>query len=378
MGRFFVRGIDASGRRRVERVVAGTGPEALARLAETGWRELELLTDAFGAGVTTPAAEATRAAVESTYDAEEELGFGRHGALWQLWMTVKKGGWVILLAVVYFGWRRATGVRWTGWDHFLLLAIAVCLVASIVTFWSSGRYRRMVLASAAGRWEEALRRVERLQRSRIGKLIPPHELGMRRANALLGLGREAEALAEVERLDTTGLAEWMVQTRLADFHTRRRRRAEALACLERAVELGGGQAEPHLSLAEHLAGFLERQPAAARAALERARAFPIARNLEWAVARIEAMIAVEEGRYEAALQHLAKSRRAFLATMADAGLHRGFLAYLAAYAAIALGNLSRTDEARAALCKTDAETWLAPHVPELLDRARAAAGSGNL
>jgi tetratricopeptide (TPR) repeat protein len=374
MGRFFLAGTDPAGRRRTESVEAPSAAAALAELAGRGWRDAELLTDGIMANVSTPAVEAHRPLVEKTFDPEEQVGFLRGGLAWQLWMLVRKGGWVVLAVIAYFAWRRLSGVRWTGWDHFLLLAILVIVASTAAVFWSSGRYRRMLLASAAGRWEDALRRVDRLERSSLGKLIPPLELGMRRANALLGLGREMEALAVIARLDRSAQPEWMFEGRLGELHARRRRLDEALACYRRSVDVGGEQAETHLALAEYLAGFLARDAAGAAAALARARAFPIARSIEWAVERVEAMIAVEEGRYEAALQHLARARSSFLANMADAGLHRGFLAHIAAYAAIALGGLGRHDEARDVLRRADVARWLTPTMPELLARAYDAAG----
>jgi hypothetical protein len=373
MGLFFVAGKDPAGRRRTERVEAASAAAALAALAARGWSDLELLTDAIMANVSTPAVEAHRPMVEKTFAPEEQVGFLRHGRLWELWMLVKKGGWVFLVLVTYFVWRRLDGARWSGWDHFLLLLLVFIPLTTAAVLWSSGRYRRMLMAGAAGRWEEALRRLDALERSRIGKLIGPLELGIRRANALVGLGRDAEALTVVDRIDRAAQPEWMFEGRVGELHARRRRREEALACYRRAAELGGEHAEAHLALAEHLAGFLERDPAGAAAALERARAFPIARSLQWAVDRVEAMIAVEEGRYEDALRHLASSRAGFHNNLAGSGLDRGFVAHLAAYAAIALGGLGRVEEARAVLRAADTETWLRPHMPELLDRAKEAA-----
>lgn len=373
MGRFFVAGTDPAGRRRTERVDSASGAAALAELAGRGWRELELLTDNIMASVDTPGAQAHRPLVEKVFDPEEHFAFFRRGKAWELWMLVKKGGWIFLVMVAYFAWRRWSGARWSGWDQVLLAAILVGVGSVIAMRWSSGRYRRMLVASAAGRWPEALRRLDGLERSWVGKLVPPLELGIRRANALNGLGRETEALAVIASLDRSAQPDWMFEARVGELHARRRDRAQALACYRRAVEVAGEQAETHLALAEHLAGFLERDPDGAAAALERARAYPIARSVQWAVERVEAMIAVEEGRYEAALQHLARSRASFFANLTDGGLHRGFLAHLAAYAAIALGGLGRHDEARTALRATDVETWLRPHMPELLDRANASA-----
>jgi tetratricopeptide (TPR) repeat protein len=373
MGRFFVRGVDPAGRKRTERVSAESAAEALAQLGGAGWRDLELLSDAIFATLGTPAAEAQRPQVEATFDPNEELSFSRFGTRWQVWMLIKKGGWVLVALALWLLWRRATGRVFDGWEPTLWLSLFGMLAVAAYMLWSTGRYKRLVRASAAGRWEETLRRAESLQRSSIGKLIVPSELAFRRAGALLGLGREAEALAVLANADRNGTPEWAFEARLGDFHARRKRLDEALACFQRCVELGGQHAESHLSLAEFLAGYQMRDPVGARAALAQARSLPLAATVQWAVERIEAMIAIEEGRFDEALGHLQRSRSALL-RMADGGLHALQFAGYAAYAAIALGGLGRREEARTALAAARAEQWLRPHVPDLLSRAQAAAG----
>jgi len=373
MGRYFVRGTDPWGTRRIERVTADTPAAALDSLASLGWRDLQLVTDSIFAEMATPAAMATRPRVEATYTPEEQLGFSRYGLPWQVWMALKKGGWIVVVAFGLWLLRRAMGSPSTVWD-VLALVLSLGLVATwSVGVWSGGRYRRTVLAGYAGRWEEALRRVAKLERSSIAKYIPPSDFAFRRATALLALGREAEAMAVVERADRTGTPEWAFHARTADLHVRRRDAASALACLERAVAAGAEHADSYLSLAETQAGDLMRDPAAARETLARARTLPIASRSEWAVERIEAMIAVEEGRFEDALPHLSRARSAYL-QIADRTTSCMLLAHLGAYAAIALGGLGRRDEARRALTVGEVERWLRPHAPELVDRALAAAG----
>jgi hypothetical protein len=362
MGRYFVRGIEPTGKRRTERVEANTPREALARLESTGWRELELLTDSISAE-SSAGFESVRPLVEKVFDPAEEHGFRRHGTAWQLWMLVKKGGWVFLLFVAWFLWREVADPGFGGWEGTVWFAILVAAGVVAHMLWSTRRYTRMVEASAAGRWEETLRRADALARSGLAKTIGASELAFRRAVALLGLGREAEALAILEGVDRTGTPDWAFEARLGDFHARRGRLDEALACYRRAAEAGRDHAEAHLSLAEFLAGYQQRDPRGAREALARARTLPIPANCDWGVARIEAMIAVEAGRFAEALEATQRAREA-LRRLPDPGLFPLIHAHLGAYAAIALAGSGRP---------ADARDWLRPHAPELLARARAAA-----
>lgn len=373
MGRWIVRGVDAAGRTRTERVQADTAREALAELERGGWRQVELLTDAISASDSTAAVERTRAKVEARVTPAEEIGFRRHGAVWQAWLTFRKGGWVLLALLGWLLWQRFAAPASAGWGTvpWLLLLLAIGIVA--YSIWLPGRYKRLVQASAAGRWEDVLRRVAALERSSLGKLIPPAELAFRRASALLGLGREGEALAVLEGIDLTGTPEWAFQARLGDFHARRGQLDEAHACYRRSVELGREHADAHLSFAEFLAGHRVRDTAGAREALARARELPIPANCEWAVERIEGMIAFEEGRFAEALRRLEGSRKA-LRRMADTGLTPTILAHNGAYAALALAGLGRRDEARATLAASRAEQWLRPSAPELLAWVRATTG----
>lgn len=374
MGSYLIAGRPAGGARVVEQVEATNAKEAVATLEARGFRDLELLGGDLDAVVVdefrADGAPPPRGLAQITPG--ERARIDRSPPSYLAWLFFKKTWWIVLPAAGYLIARWAFDALWSGCELVALLVIGLAVWLAILVTRASLPYRRLVEAGARGDWNDVLRRLPAVERgTSIRPAVPAAEIAWRRACALIGLGRDEEALAGFAAV-AGGSPPWFHELRLADLHSRRFADDEADAAFRRAVELAPETPETHLSYAEFLAGFRKRDPRTARQCLERARRLPLAANVQWAVHRVEGMIAVEEGDLGEARAHLEAARTA-LARLRNAGLHELVDAHIGAYLCLALAGLGERDAARREL--TAAETWLRPHGLEpLLARCREAVG----
>jgi tetratricopeptide (TPR) repeat protein len=297
------------GRKVTQRVVANSADQAVRFLHGRGYDEVVLHTDDVQALYTDPRSKAARLSARD-YLRLRNSSRGV-GLLVVITARVYRKCWflVVIVALVLAS-RRFVGEPWGFWDRFgvatPLLPLAAALVAALIGARARGRRQQMLDALYAGRWQEALERAERP-----GRNAPPHEIALRKAQALAGMDRLDEALRLVEPFgDGKVVPGWFYRSMLAQVYEFARRRDEVIAQLEQAVELAPDNATMLISLARQVI-WHDRDARRARELLAQARAHALSDMVAPFADLLDGLILLEEGRPRDALAILEAVQKVF-------------------------------------------------------------------
>jgi Tetratricopeptide repeat len=293
------------GRKITERVPANSADEAVQYLHERGYDEVVLHSDDIQAQFTRQRAKTEQISADDVLMMRNRP-FGVGLFLVTTIQGYKKMGFAIVSTALCLAWFRYGGRLWGFWDSLclviLLLPPTVGLVATIVGIRARAPYRRMVDALYSGRWEECIRRADRL-----GARVPPHEIAVRRAQALARLDRLDEALQLVKLFgDGKAVPPWFYHLMLAQVNEFARRPDEAIGQLEQAIELAPDNATIFIALARFVI-WHKRDARRARELLTEARAHAMSDLTIPTADALEGLILLEEGRPREALSVLEAS-----------------------------------------------------------------------
>jgi len=200
-----------------------------------------------------------------------------------------------------------------------ILGLAGILFVPGVTLWAARpgfELTRLNFAKAWCRWEEVLRRVEKLKRLKSSRTagIPEAELARLRAQALAGLGHSDDALREFQTLhQSLATPEWLYLSEMGGLYEFMRRYDDALATYRRAIDTGPENSNLWINYAFALIHY-KRNATEARIALQRAEAIEIIEFARPKVALTQGLIARHEGDLTAAKNSLEKSLCGLLAS----------------------------------------------------------------
>jgi tetratricopeptide (TPR) repeat protein len=216
---------------------------------------------------------------------------------------------MVCLALI-LAYHRYAGLPWTFWDWlmvaFLFSPPSLALAVALFGRRALKRYHRMMDALYWGRWEEVLWRADR-----VGPKVPPSQVAATKAKALAGMDRVDEALRLVEPFgDGKAVPDWFYRSMLAQIYEFARRRDEAIALFEQAVELAPDNASMILSLANEII-WHRRDARRARELLNRARTHVLSDMISPFATLLEGRILLEEGRPRDALPVLEEAYKVF-------------------------------------------------------------------
>jgi tetratricopeptide (TPR) repeat protein len=273
---FLWQGKDSSGKKRGVRVEAEDAQSARAFLVADGWTELQLIRDEISdVSRKQHRAEAVFQAPELTPDQEISRYLGRRPSFFSKWWTYLRNNnstfiWLGLVIGLGIYAHQSASLTRGGIELFVI----VLLFPILYLFYSQSRrnYARLNRAKVDGRWDEVLKCVERLRRSRKSTRIGVSEVELARnyALALAHLGRLDEAVAEFRRFENSpNLAHWLYCSHLAGIYKAGRQFDRAVEMQLQLVAEKPGLSAGWIDLAGMLVKKLKR-PAEAREALARA------------------------------------------------------------------------------------------------------------
>jgi hypothetical protein len=295
MSEYLFTGCNSDGKRVTERVEADSADAAVRLLTDRGFLDIVLHTDDVGTRYT------RHKDVERLISPREYIRF-RSMSKWRhfLYMVDKlyRMCWVVDLGAVAF-----LALRWkSGWPFGLLdiLALVILLLplpfAIVVLIVPSRRqYDRLVDAACWARWEEVLRLLPKLPAA-----VAADERAFRKATALAGMGRLAEALEVVKPLATDAeFPGWLYWGRLSSVYRAARDDEQAFVCLERSAELAPENATVLVDLALALLRD-KRDVARAGEIVQRVKQHALSDIAVHFLHAAEGMLALEKGKpYEA-------------------------------------------------------------------------------
>jgi tetratricopeptide (TPR) repeat protein len=297
------------GRKVTENVIADSADEAVRLLRERGYDEVVLHSDDVMALYTRQREKAEHIS-PGDYLLLRSLPRGVG-----LFVVVTRNGYrkawsSMVLVALALAFLRYTGRPWAFWDWLcmaiLLLPPAVALYFALFGGRPRARYQQLMDALYSGRWEEALRRANRVQIKG-----SPHEIPLRRAQALAGMDRLDEALKLIKPFgDGKAVPGWFYCSMLAQVYEFARRRDEAIAQLEQAVELAPDNATMLMGLGR-LVIWHKRDAKRARELLTQARAHALSDLSAPFADLLEGVILLEEGRPRDALPLLEAAHKSF-------------------------------------------------------------------
>jgi len=311
MPEYLATGRRPDGRKVTENVVADSADDAVQFLRERGYDEVVLHNDDLMALLTRQREKAEHIS-PGDYLRLRNLPRGVG-----LFVVVTLNGYrrtwfVMLLSALALANLRHAGRPWAYWDWLCvaILLLPPALACGFALFGvgsrARARYQRMMDALYWGRWEEALRRADR-----VGRKLSPHEIPFRKAQALAGMDRLDEALSLVEPFgDGKALPGWFYHSMLAQIYEFARRRDAVIAQLEEAVELAPDNATMLMSLARHLI-WHKRDARRARELLTQARMHALSDMTTPFADLLEGLILLEEGRPREALPILDAAHNVF-------------------------------------------------------------------
>jgi tetratricopeptide (TPR) repeat protein len=228
MPTFLFAGKDVEGIKRHERVDAENAQDAKANLASRGWTDLQLVIDELGFSKAIKVesvnddcecADDDSAAEFETPEAQASFyrGGWKTSVLARTLKSIVDSWKLILVSVALIGW----GIYRHHWLPIVIggfcLGFAVLFIPifhAVARMFGNVRteFHRMNRAKVWARWNEVLECVELLRKpDRItGSVFPEFELVRSRAQALAGLGRLDEALAEYKKMENSEKVErWL-------------------------------------------------------------------------------------------------------------------------------------------------------------------------
>ena len=310
MSEYLLTGQNAEGKKVTERVDARSADEALKVFRDRGYEEIVLHTDDAGS------LYSRQSAVASTFSPRQFLMFrDLPGPVAAFLLVTLKGyqqGWYAhLAALAVLAYRRSHVLPWGRFDTFAVVYLLFPVTwAFFAQFFrgAAGRYNRLVEASAWGRWEEVLARADA-----VGGGVAPEEIAFRKAQALAGLGRLDEGLRLVEPFgDGVKIPGWMYWSRLWGVYATAKRREDASAAMDKALELAPENATVLIDAAKFEV-WRRRNPRRARELIARARSHAISDVLRPFATQVDGLIRLEEGRAHEALPLLEQAYQEALA-----------------------------------------------------------------
>jgi len=300
---FLLTGRDNLGRKFTEIVEADSGDEAVRTFEAQGHKEITLHTDDCGAQFSKPSK------MRALWTPRQLVALRTKSLFVQSLSLVGKLCrimWFILLPAA--GWLAHWALAGEGWGVFETIAAALLLipVAFALYLWLSPSglpYSRTLRAVGWARWEEVLRLLPRLEKCD----LPASEVPVRRAQALAGLGRLAEALTgyAVCREQLPGFMFWGYQ---ALIYQAAGDRPRVLAALERAYELAPTLPAILIDYATALV-MVRRDTRQARDLLAEARRHAVSDTAQPFLLAGEGLVELEEGRPAEAVERLEEAIR---------------------------------------------------------------------
>ena len=303
MPKYLLSGTDAHGRRRTEAVSARSADEATDRFRARGFADVTLHSDEVVGHLFDP--EHLKHLTPRDY-----LTLGRVSRaefLYRLTVKLYRSQWWLFLPVLALVvGRRVLDVPWETLDTFAtaFLFFPPVLVLFGELFSPSRKFERVMSFNAWARWGDMLNALPSIR----GILPAPH-YAFYEAKALAGLGRLDEALEVVQPFaDDRRTPAWLYWGQLADvFHTARLG-DRAIECSEKAAEHAPDNPTVLLDLAMSLLRY-RRDTVRAKPLLERARAHAISDLIHPFLLMAEGIVALEEGRPQAARELLEEAAR---------------------------------------------------------------------
>lgn len=328
MSEYLLTAKHADGRVVTEWMAAASGDEAVELLRQRGCTEIVFHIEDLYAGPNNPRGISHRVSPQQYLASRQGRSYLARG--WSLVCRCCRRLWrlnlgLLAILVVY----RICGATWNQSGDGLLYLLIVLLVVGYLGD-GTQRYLEMVEAASWGRWEEVLQRLATLRWQ-----IPAHEVAVRKAQALAGLGRLEEGLRVLEPFATSRrVPEWLYWARLMPVYNAAQQWDMSLTVMEKAFELAPDNPTALLDMAYML--LRERRDVVrARHLLDQARRHVLNEVTGAGLAKAEGMLALEEGRASVAIDWLEKAKRELLPLYAANPLVRANFDQIDAYLALA-------------------------------------------
>ncbi len=342
---FAFKAIDRDGHAVTERVQAQSEQDALQKLAQGGYRDVQLL-DLQGSAVKLDDA---RSAARLKFTAQQELDLRRQKGL------LNRLAWLFAQNVLIWGplvawlvwaiWRHGPGSRQALWPCLALIAFLLRFCWAVVP---TVLYNRALEASVWCRWNEVLRIMNALTvwKQWFKKTpFPQHELLFRSATALAGLGQLDAAMVKVGPLQQdASLRVGFYAMRCASIFAAARDYQRVAQCQRQAHALA-----PSVTTAIDLATTLARRLGAedeATALLDGVDVSKLAPAAQVFAYYARGIIAVNQSNPQVAMDWLTRSLSIAKANVGSP-LMTGIILDARAHCALALAALGDMDTARA-------------------------------
>jgi len=363
---FILSGRTARGWRVTDVIEATNGEAAVYAFQDRGFSEVVLHTDDVAApflnfkkGLLKPG-DMVRVRTKRPIEIAVILSYLLYRKFWYL--ALPPLGWVV--------YRLIAGWEWDIWVEVVLTVLLFPVIVGVVFLLASFRlYVRLLRAVGWARWEEVLRLLPRLTDS----AMPKYEWPIRRAQALAGVGRLPQALAEFNAVwDFDELPEYLYWVFRSRAYLAARDLEGVLTCMTRAHELAPDLPVVLVDYAILLL-TVRHDTRAARPRLAEARRHAVSDTTLPSLLAAEGILAVEEGRPADAIDPLTQSIRQFDPILRGNPSVLVAGARIRAFLALALAATGETAAARRLLQR--ARPLLVAHRNhELLERCEQAVG----
>jgi tetratricopeptide (TPR) repeat protein len=367
MSEYFVTGTDGAGRRVTERIQATSVDDAVQIARARGMSDVVLHDDDIMAALSKPDPSG------EVFTPKESLIAGRGSYFARVVMlsckAIKTDWWTYAVLGVLFAARRAFqySFNWIDWIVLAYAAHPFFVFAFTSARRPSKGYDALLELELHARWQDLLERLPQVEPQ-----LPPHEVRRLRSRALAGLGRMDQALREMQPLQTSGeIPEWLYWSLISDLYGGAHDYTHAIQTAEYALQLAPKNPTLMLSLAGIVLPFTG-EVARAEQLLRDAQEHAMSELLQFAVAQIAGMIAVERRQPEQAVALLNQSQRE-LRQLPQNPLLEAARAKNSFYLALAYNQLGQHDRALHEF-RLAAPCLRAHQLTELLDRARQEIG----
>jgi hypothetical protein len=351
MHSFLWSGKYRDGKSRGVRVEAENAQDARKILEGRGWTGLELVKSEITDVVLKRQRAESGRAIVMTPDQELARARGKRPSFAGKWLKSLAGTSITL---VLFGWILWHGINTHRTESAVVggvgLVATVLLFPALTLFYGQTKrnYARLNRAKVYARWDEVLECVEKLKRSqamtRVG--VGEVELTRNRAQALAGLGRMEEALAEMKKIeDSSATPHWLYLSHLSGIYAAGRQFDQALECQVQSTSERPQMPEAWIDLAGTLARRANR-PADAREALERAKKIEITPLAKPHLSSNEGAILWREGKLPEAKSKLEQALVEFIPFAQKPLVERSILSTKSYLCAVnrAIGNNAEADK----------------------------------